>query len=185
MTEDQIFEYADPEIEFRSFEVRAESDTREIFGTLMPYNQITTIANLFREQVYPGAFKKYLDSDKGTWMTRQHVRAFTLGRVGANVELEDNNERLSFRATMPNTPMGDETLTLIRDGIITGASVEMPVSRVSWQGDLRNIIEALLPRFSIVDAGQYDGTKVSARALEFVKSITDPTPPKRHRRIWQ
>ena len=132
MADEQILEHPNPEPELRYQELRAESDSREIYGLLVPYNVETNVGGLFREMALPGVFGDV--EALQAFMTRQHKRELTLGRTGRNITLIDTDGGLQMRATMPKTPLGEDTLTLVRDGILTGLSVEWLVRREKWSG---------------------------------------------------
>ena len=170
--DDQIIETAHPEPEWRFRDLRAESDSREIYGLVVPYNVETTIGGRFRELVTPGVFGD--TSQLNTFMTRQHKRELTLGRTGRNVSFRDTPEGLEMRADMPNTPLGEDTLQLVRDGILTGLSVEWLVKKERWQMGkvpVRTILESGLRHFSVVDSPEYETTLVHARAKQHLDEL--------------
>ena len=170
--DDQIIETAHPEPEWRFRDLRAESDSREIYGLLVPYDTETLVGGLFREVAMRGVFGNIEQLD--TFMTRQHKRELTLGRTGRNVTLLDTSAGLQMRASMPNTPLGEDTLHLVRDGILTGLSVEWLVKRERWQPGkvpVRTILESGLRHFSVVDSPEYETTLVHARAKQYLDEL--------------
>ena len=182
MDEERSFDLDKPESEYRFAELRAEADSREIYGLVAPYNVETTIGKMFREKILPEAFGDVGSLD--SWMTRQHKRELILGRTGRNVFLTDSPEGLQMRSTMPKTPLGDDTLYLIREGILTGLSVEFQPRRVKWEPGvvpLRTIVKSGLRRFSIVDAPEYETTLVHAREKAYFDEVmgtsTASAPP--------
>ena len=72
---------------------------------------------------------------------------------------------------MPKSPWGEDTLVLVRDGILTGASVNWLVKRDRWEGRLRRIQSSGLQMFSIVDSPAYAEATVSARAKEYLEGL--------------
>ena len=139
---------------------------------MVPYNVETTIGGRFRELVTPGVFGD--TSQLNTFMTRQHKRELTLGRTGRNVSFRDTPEGLEMRADMPNTPLGEDTLQLVRDGILTGLSVEWLVKKERWQMGkvpVRTILESGLRHFSVVDSPEYETTLVHARAKQHLDEL--------------
>ena len=88
MTDEQILEHLNPEPELRYQELRAESDSREIYGLLVPYNVETNVGGFFREMAVPGVFGDVGALD--AFITRQHKRELTLGRTGRNLVLTDD-----------------------------------------------------------------------------------------------
>ena len=79
---------------------------------------------------------------ENTTLTRQHNRESILARVGAGMELEDSDKALTMTATMPRTQLGDDTLTLVRDGILRGLSLEFLPSRTRQEGRVAVIEKA-------------------------------------------
>ena len=170
--DDQIFETAHPEPEWRFRDLRAESDSREIYGLVVPYNVESLVGGRFREVAVPGVFGDV--EQLNSFMTRQHKRELTLGRTGRNITLRDTPEGLEMRADMPKTPLGEDTLYLVRDGILTGLSVEWLVKRERWQMGkvpVRTILESGLRHFSVVDSPEYETTLVHARAKQYLDEL--------------
>ena len=62
----------------------------------------------------------------------------------------------------------------MRDGILTGLSVEWLVKRERWQMGkvpLRTILESGLRHFSVVDSPEYETTLVHARAKQHLDEL--------------
>ena len=76
-----------------------------------------------------------------------------------------------MRAKLPDTALATETLTLVREGILGGLSVEMRVRSETWNGKIRTIRQADLHRFSVVDTPAYEGATVSMRAKEYLEGL--------------
>ena len=103
----------------------------------------------------------------------------TLARTGgAGLELSDTAERLAFAATLPETRAADDVLTLVRTGVMRGASIEMRVTGQRFEGGVRVIERAQLSAIGVVDTPAYPASEIEARRA------ARPQPPKRKRRIW-
>ena len=176
MGDEHILELDSPEPEWRFRELRAESDSREVFGLLVPYNVEAIIGGgVFREVVDPGVFGDV--SQLNSVLTRQHKRELTLGRTNRNVVLTDTTGGVQMRATLPKTPLAEETLQLVREGILTGLSVEWKVTRAKWERGsppLRRVQSSLLTHFSVVDEGAYEAATISARAKAYFDDLLTP-----------
>lgn len=150
--------------EFRFSELRAEG--RRLVGTAMPYN---VVSPGHRELFRPGAFTGRLAD---VALDVQHDRRRIVARTGGGgLELRDTPPALLMEATLPDTREANDTLTLVRQRVLRGLSVEFSSLRETRQGGIRIIEQAALPRLSVVDSGSYPGTDVEARRGEFRRRI--------------
>ena len=171
-------------LERRYVEVKAASDSREVYGTVVPYNTTATVTLpgglVFDEVVVAGAFRNRAGP---VFLNRQHDRSLMLAKLGKNLELTDTAEAMTFRATMPKTPLGEDTLVLVREGILSGASITWSQARDSWSGRTRTIHASNLRHFSIVDDPVYEDAVVSARAKQYLVGFEQKATPTIHRAI--
>ena len=145
--------------EFRFSELRAEG--RRLSGVAMPYN---TVSPGHREKFLPGAFAGRLAD---VALDVQHNRSRIIARTGGGgLELRDTPAALLMEATLPETREATDTLTLVRQRVLRGLSVEFVALQESRQGGIRVIERAALPRLSVVDSGSYPGTDIEARRGE-------------------
>ena len=115
------------------------------------------------ETIQSGAFAPLGD----VILNRQHERVIPLARTGGGgLTLQDSPEALRILATLPDTPSANETLTLIREKILRGLSIEFHATAERQSGDLRIIEKAQLVGVGVVDDPQYEQSIVSARQRE-------------------
>ena len=115
------------------------------------------------ETIQSGAFAPLGD----VILNRQHERVIPLARTGGGgLTLQDSPEALRILATLPDTPSANETLTLIREKILRGLSIEFHATAERQSGDLRIIGKARLVGVGVVDDPQYPQSLVQARAKE-------------------
>lgn len=107
------------ELQHRSVALRAaappeaDAEAREIDGIGVPYGEV--IEHLFgREAFDPGSITD-AESARLLWQHGQPI-----GRVTASA---DTDAALTITAKVSQTVLGDEALTLVRDGVVTGLSI--------------------------------------------------------------
>lgn len=159
------------ETERRWFEVRAaEGDGREISGVALRYGDVAKRRGIL-ERFEPRA----LQIPDDVALVVQHDRAAIIARTGpaGSLELADNGEAITFRATLPNTPRADQALADVRAGLLRGSSIEFQSQRERMEGRTRVISRAMLDsRIALVDTPSYPGSAVEARA----QGDGDPRP---------
>lgn len=122
----------------------------------------------FTEEIRPGAFEM---SD--VIANRQHVREKPLGRTGGGgLTLTDSETELRVRLELPDTVDGRDTMTLVRQKILRGLSVEMAVRNDQWLGKHRVVHRAVLLGVAVVDRAAYAGATIAEgrqwQAAEFL-----------------
>lgn len=111
---------------YRSFapelEVHAGGDGRTIEGIAVPYGRPQRIDARLTEQFRSGAFKHQFKAAHRVKFSREHI---VLGGtlIGRAIELRDDAAGLFGRWRVSATPVGDETLELVRDGALEELSV--------------------------------------------------------------
>jgi HK97 family phage prohead protease len=140
-----------------TLELRA--DGRTIAGIAMPYNSPTKVGG-YVERFLPGAFA---DADPAQVpLTTVHDReSLPIGRA---VRLTDTQAGLEAELRVSETRLGDEALTLIRDGAATGLSVGFIPVEDHWD-QTRTIVErvkAKLVEISLVAFPAYADARVMA-----------------------
>ena len=140
----------------RLVSIRAVPDSREIAGTVVRYGDT---ANLpwGQERFVRGGITWTDD----TMLTLQHDRTKALARVGAGLTLEDGENALTMTATMPRTSLGDDTLELVRAGVLRGLSLEFIPSRTRQENRVAVVEEAKMTGLSIVDVPAYSESVVA------------------------
>ena len=127
----------------------------------MKYGEIATGAPR-PEKFLPGAFKVPPD---GVILNVQHDRNKPIARTPDTLILTDTAESLELRAEVPGTQEGSDTLTLVRNRILTGLSVEFRAVKEHFEAGVRVITEAVLSSVAVVDRSAYSGSVVEARRI--------------------
>ena len=97
-------------------------DKREVEGIAVPYGVDQRITPDLVERFELGAFRKQVDAPHRTFFTRRHL-AHGGSVIGKAISLRESREGLVGVWKISETPLGDETLTLLRDGVLTGLSI--------------------------------------------------------------
>lgn len=156
------------------FEVKADVETRIIKGWASVFNVI----DLGRDMMMPGAFKDSIKRRKGLipilW---QHRSDKAIGTPRILEERKDGKTHGLYFESNPlsKTQTADEALVLIKDKVVTGASVGIKVTKRMWVDadeekgtqDYREIHKAELFEFSPVSLPMNE----SARLLSMSKQI--------------
>ena len=174
-------------------------DGSELTGRF-PYRRQATIRDRGRvrkERFEPGAFRFAVDDPaREIHLLAGHSFDRPLAsRAGGSLELEDSEDALAFRATLP--PEGerpswmDDTTRALRAGLVGGISPGFTVPPASAVADaevlepeagnpgvsIRVIRAAVLYELSLVTRPAYGETEVDLRA-------EDLAPAVRRRRVW-
>ena len=96
---------------------------------------------------------------KGIVITRQHDRNSPIVRA---VPFVDGDE-VRIDVALPDTAAGRDAATDVRDGLLTGLSVEFRSSQEGRRNGLREIRRAYVPRAGLVDSPSYTGSVVQVR----------------------
>ena len=140
-------------------EVRFSNDLlvtdRTIEGVVVRYGDIANLP-FGRERIEAGAF----DISPNLMLNLQHSRERPLARNGYGLSLVDSTQSLTMRADLPDTPNGNETLTLIDTHALSGISAEFLVSSETRIDGVRVIRKAKLCGISIVDTPAYPDSSV-------------------------
>ena len=83
---------------------------------------------------------------------------------GGGLELIDTREALNIRATLPRTQDANDTIALIRGGVLRGLSLEFLSETERMEGQTRIIERAELRGLAVVDKPAYSDSLVQARA---------------------
>lgn len=139
-------------LEIRSVEIRSvDTDTREITGLAVPYNQTTNVGG-YKERFEKGAFGDATD-----------VKLF-YGHsepIGLVTKGEDTDEGYLVTARISKTARGDEVYTLMRDGVLNKFSVGFLAGEHRMEDDVVVRTKAVLKEVSVVAFPAYEGASVS------------------------
>lgn len=139
-------------------------DKRTLSGLAMPYGQVGKPGGgKPRERFAPGAFGEPGD----VMLNVMHRRDRPLARTGdGGLELADDGKALAVRATLPKTRDADDTLALVKSGVLRGLSVEFRATKEHREAGIRVIDKADLLAIAVVDKPAYEGATVDARQAD-------------------
>jgi uncharacterized protein len=163
-------------VQYRAFQpdlqVRSGGDGRTIFGIVVPYNAPTRIDHNLVEQFARGAFNHQITKPTRVRLEREHVElGGTL--IGAGTMMRDDSAGLYMELRASRTPVGDETVELVKDGALDRLSVgfeERQNRRLA--GGIIERVTANLRSVAVVLEGAYGEKAVVAG----VRSATDGPP---------
>src|SRR5690606_11874528 len=117
---DVIYRSFTPDLEIRS--AAQGGDGRTIVGLAVPYGQAVRIDAHLTEQFARGAFKAQLRAAARIPFTRDHMaHGGTL--IGKSLLLRDDPAGLYGEWRVSRTAAGEETLELVRDGVLDQLSI--------------------------------------------------------------
>ena len=137
-------------------EYRADDSRRSpgrLRGVLLTYGER---AGDRRERFAPGSLEW---PDDGIVLRRQHDRAAPIMRVVPEVR----GSEVVIDAPLPDTAAGRDAAAEVRDGLLTGLSVEVRARRQHYPGGVREITDAVLTGAGLVDSPSYRGSRVEVR----------------------
>lgn len=168
-----------PPVELRKAVVAAaDIDERIIELIAVPYNEETKVEYrglLLKESVAPGAFNGIETRTDHVTVNRDHDYQRTIGLATAYSTKDPRGLVASLRIS--NTPLGDETLQLAKDGVLK-ASVGMMV----WRSDqiikdgTRRIKKAFLDHIALLPNAAYKGADILAVRQEQPAVDEGPMP---------
>ena len=132
-------------------EIRQDADRQgpgRLFGTLIEYEKrASDRAEMFLSNSLEWA-------ENGVVVNLQHDRAQIITRVIP--ELRGN--LVVIDSPLPDTARARDAATLIRDGTLTGMSLEFAAKQENRNAGIRQISKARLTGAAIVDSASYPGT---------------------------
>lgn len=156
------------------FELRTKVEGRTIRGHAAVFGQVARVPGGY-ERLAPTAFDAVLArEDTDVRALFNHDPALLLGRQSAGTLRLDVDERgLAMEIDVPETSYGDDLLTLVRRGDLTGASFGFVPGEDAWSkapdglklrdhtslAELRDVSPVAFPA--------YDGTEVALRSVTF------------------
>jgi uncharacterized protein len=148
-------------IEIRTSPIGLElrEDGRTLAGRVMPYNVEARIGS-YTETFRPGAFA---DADP-TQVPLLAVHDREQLPVGRALSLTDGPAGLDAELRVSETRLGDEVLTLVRDGAATGLSVGFTPIEDAWNATRSRVerIRAKLVEISITAFPAYQDARILA-----------------------
>lgn len=150
-----------PELEIRA--AAKGGDGRTVEGICVPYDRPQRIDSTLVEQFARGAFAAQSNAAHRVKFAREHL-AYGGALIGRAVELRDDAAGLWGAFRVSATPAGDETLELLRDGVLDELSIGFATRQDRREPDgTITRVKAHLIEVSAVLAGAYGrGATVSA-----------------------
>ena len=125
-----------------------------VSGRLVTFGEVADIGGLFRERIERGG----LTPESRVVANVQHVRSRPLAATGGGLTLDVTETGIDASIRLPDTTDGRDAATLVREGVLTGLSVEMAVEDDTWLGKDRTIRAATFDRIGLVDIPAYPGS---------------------------
>ena len=139
-------------------ELRA--DGRNLLGTVISYGEVAQPGG-FSERFLPGSL-----SLEDVTLNYMHNKERLLARTPDTLQLFDSNETLEMRAQLPKTKEADDTLELMRSGVLKGLSVGFAaIEEERDEQNIRVIKKAYLDHIAVVDKPAYHNSKVEPRRI--------------------
>lgn len=150
-------------------EVRSTGDGRTIYGIAVPYNSPTKIHENLIESFARGAFNHQIKDPHRVKAARDHM---LLGGtlIGAASLLRDDAVGLYSEFRVSKTPVGDETLELVKDGALNQLSIYFRTKQNRrLPGGITQRVTADLREIAVVMEGAYDDNAavIGIRSKEF------------------
>ena len=160
------------EIETREVEFRLGEEPGTITGIAVPFNQPTDIGGAYREQFAPGAIRS--TSDVKIFYGHDHAD-LPIGRVIDGRDTEQGFEIVAKLTT--GVQRADETLALMRDGVLNKFSVGFVPVEQTREGDLvtRTLVD--LREVSVVPFAAYPSANITQVREEQETEPTDDIQP--------
>jgi HK97 family phage prohead protease len=166
-----VLDVVPPHVEQDAIELveraEGEGDGRELTIRLVKWGEVADHTHEgIRETFAPGAFAGS-DPARVTIESQEHRRDL----VGRGVSLEERDDGAYLTARIAKTHAGDDLLTLIREGVLSAASVVFrPISSRKRSDGVIERTLAELARVAILDRGAYPSAAV-------VSVRNEPDPP--------
>jgi Escherichia/Staphylococcus phage prohead protease len=154
----------------RSFELPLADawDGRTLDVRVVPYNVPTTVADPprftpYRESFLRGAFEKQLTTPgrDRVWLNVEHEQGFR-GAIGRSLKFSDHEDGLHGSFGVLENADGDKALSLIRDGFLTGLSLEFKALASRRLNGVVERVRAQLDAVSLCRFPAYAGAEVLA-----------------------
>ena len=133
-----------------AIELRAD-DSRQspgrITGTLLTYGQRASD----RPEVFADGALRW--DEGGVVLNEQHNRQAPIMRFTPTVD----GREVRIDAALPDTSRGRDTATMIRNGTMTGLSIEFRATDEGMAGSVREVRAATLMGAAVVDSPSYEG----------------------------
>lgn len=152
--------------DWADLEVRVKGDEGVVEGIAVPWDRPTRIDSILTEEFARGAFDAQLRRPSSVFLARGHM-PFGGSPIGRLVEMRNDSAGLWVSAKVSRTAVGEETLVLLRDGVLDSFSVgfvegQNAVRQDAALGRVTRRQTAGLREVAIVPNPAYQGAKVLA-----------------------
>ena len=151
-------------------EVELRSESGNLSGTVIPYDGRASVVRdnrIVQERIEPGA----LSTDGDIALTRSHDNRIVLASTQSDtLMIVDGPKAMTFVAQPVESRDAEDTMRLIKSGVLRGVSAEFFTESERFEGNTRVIEKGRLVGVSIVHKPAYP-TTVEAR--------------QRRRRVWR
>ena len=150
-------------------ELRQEGE-RTISGVALRYGDICELPWGEKEKFSRGAFGDVENAD--VILNWQHNRGAPLARTGGGgLKIFNSSSELRLEATIPDTTQGNDVMTMVRNKVLRGLSIEFSPerSKIVREGDTTTINSAILRGVAIVDRPGYPQSVIDQRRAEMDK----------------
>lgn len=164
-------------IEFRA--TTGDANELKIEGIVNPIGSKSRDLGGFREIISEGVFTRAIqkagEENRDIFLYFNHNSNNIMASVRSNtLELEELENGLLMRATLPQTTLNRDVHELMKAGVISEMSFGFSGAKSEWAYDneeklkVRTITDLDLWEVSIVGTGAYQNTKANTRSLEEV-----------------
>lgn len=164
--------------QYRSFasdlEVRSGGDGRTVVGIAVPYGREQRINAGLTEVFMRGAFAHQLRAGHRVPFTRNHL-PHGGDVIGKTTLLREDASGLYGEWRVSATPRGDETLTLIKDGVLTELSIGFRQPSGGYRRNDRGVIERTKAHLTEV-ASVVEGAYGQGAVVAGVRAAGAPCP---------
>ena len=155
------------ELETRTAEFRLENpEARTITGLAVPYGQDANIGGAYMERFAPGAISS-VENVKLFYGHETPIGVVTSGR--------ETDAGYEITAKVSDTSLGNDVLTLMRDGALNKFSVGFQPIEQTREGNLVTRTSVLLREVSVVAFPAFDGATITEVREESPTELETPT----------
>ncbi|MFI6759370.1 HK97 family phage prohead protease [Micromonospora sp. NPDC050417] len=148
-----------PDLEVRS--AAKGGDGRTIYGIAVPWAAPQRIDANLTEQFARGAFNHQIRAANRIWFSREHI-ALGGALIGSPTLMRDDAAGLYVELRASKTPLGDETLELVRDGALSHLSVAFRERQNRRLGHIVERVTADLREVAVTVQGAYGDLAAAA-----------------------
>jgi HK97 family phage prohead protease/HK97 family phage major capsid protein len=141
------------ELETRNMEMRLDNaEERTITGLAVPYNEEANIGGQYQERFVPGA----IDSVEDVKLFYGHETP-----IGVVLSGRDTDAGFEITAKVSETSLGNDVLTLMRDGALNKFSVGFVPVEQTREGSLVTRTKVILKECSVVSFPAFQGASIT------------------------